>query len=122
MTSRNLGLSDLAALVGPDQVKFWIPGLILSVASLASGHSERRPQFVQSFLPLISIAVFFVTVRLASSLRSIESDGWLVGPFPAGNGLQLLSPNELADANWNGLALVCQECSSQWQWLSCPCS
>lgn len=59
-----------------------------------------------SFLPLLSIALFFVVVRTTSSIRSIEGDGWLVGPFPDGNGLQLLSPRELADANWGGLASV----------------
>lgn len=32
MMSHNLGLSDLAALIGPAQVKFWIPGLVLSGA------------------------------------------------------------------------------------------
>ncbi len=104
MTSRNLGISDLGILGEPGLVKFWLPGLLLSAAIVGFGRCQRVPGVVTSFLPLFSIALFFVPVRATSSISSIEADGWLVGPFPDGNGLQLLSPGELADANWGGIA------------------
>ena len=104
MMSRNLGVSDLGFLAGLAQLKFWFPGLLLSVAILVSGRYKRVPRVVTSFLPLFSVALFFVVVGALSSIGSVEGDGWLVGPFPEGNGLQLLSPGEIADADWDGLA------------------
>lgn len=100
MVGFGIELSDIATLFESNVLKLWFPGLVLGITIWALGHAEKVPPLVMSFTVVASIAAFFVAVSLWSSLDDAETGGWLIGPFPGGNELVVLSPTQLADANW----------------------
>ena len=96
-------LADVGDLFTADVAKFWVPGLALGVLIWLIGRSSRLPPIAMSIAILASLVGFYLVVALASSLDAMESGRWLIGPFPDGAGPSIVSPREIADANWSGL-------------------
>ncbi len=106
MVNNTLEMSDLGGLLHFETVKFWLPGLIIGL--LAWGVSSLRSLPIHTLGVLFATCLigFYIIVALTSTVTGVESDGWLLGPFPAAGGAQLVSPHEFRSANWSGIATM----------------
>lgn len=103
MTGRSLELGDVGDLFGFDLAKFWLPGAALGLVIAVVPLIRRLPALVSSIATIVSMAAFVVVVAVASSIDAVESDGWLLGPFPEGGSVAFVN-NELVDADWSAVA------------------
>ncbi len=100
MVGRAIGLGDIADLLTRDLARFWVPGVIFGLAIWAIGRSDRIPVVAMGASIVGSLAAFYVVVLAVSSVSAVEEGGWLVGSFPGGSGPSIVTPGELADADW----------------------
>lgn len=103
MVSRDIGIGDIDDLFSVDLVKFWVPGMILGLALLACGQSDRIAPIVSSALVFGSVGVFFAIALTTSSMSVIEDGRWLVGPFGDGAGLTFISASDVSNIAWSGV-------------------
>ena len=103
MLDSSLGRGDLSGLFEPDALKFWLPGLLLGGGMQVLGSLRRVPPVTLSASVIASVVSFFVVVSATSSISAVEDANWLIGPFPSGEGLQLISASELRTVNWDNI-------------------
>lgn len=103
MVGFGIGADDVGALVKPDMAKFWVPGVLLGIAVWLVGRSPRLPNTAASALIVAALGGFYLIVVSVSSVSAVEADGWFIGPFPNASGPTLVTPSELADADWGAI-------------------
>lgn len=101
MVGFGVGLDNIADLFTSDLLKFWIPGFLIGGAATLIGRSDRFPPAAIGGTVLLCTLGFYVVVILASSVKQVEDDGWLIGPFPDGAGPRIVTPAELGGADWS---------------------
>lgn len=100
MVDFGVGLADIPDLFSTDLAKFWIPGFAIGIVTWLIGRSDRLPVIAIGGTVLFCTIGFYVVVALTSSLDAVQDAGWLIGPFPDGAGPSLVTPGELASADW----------------------
>jgi len=104
MVGFELGLDNVLDLFEADVAKFWLPGFGVGLVAFLAGKSTRLPIYAVGLVILASIGVFYLVAATVSSVASIENGGWLIGPFPDSSGITFISPTEVGEANWSGIA------------------
>jgi SulP family sulfate permease len=100
MVSLPQGSSVLPALFQADTVIFWLPGLLLAAIMLLLlrkfDHSLLFPALV-----LAGVVFFYLITWLSGvSLAELNSQGWLLGPFPEGSLWTPFAFSDLALVEW----------------------
>jgi SulP family sulfate permease len=96
-----LSISGLPALLQPEMLVRWLPGLILAIVMLLisnrSDHYLGMPGMI-----LGAIILFYAIVWLSgSSVSELSAEGWFLGPFPKESLWQPLNATDLANVNWS---------------------
>jgi SulP family sulfate permease len=96
----------LTALVQPQALYYWLPGLVLALMLLVI--TRRSDHFLVLPVYLVgAVLLFFFIARLAGiSVAELGAGGWLLGPFPEGpnGGLwRPITPAMLSQVNWSGI-------------------
>ena len=100
MTGMSLGLEDVSGLFGSETLQFWLPGCVIGLVAWQIGRSDRLPAWAVGGVVLLALGGFYGVTVVGWSVAQAESGGWLIGPFPSSSGISLVSPAELADADW----------------------
>ena len=99
----HLDWGEVPALLSWDQLRLWIPALLLAVTVIAlSGRIGRGLLFPAGLLALL-VGVHVIG-RIGWSLDALEDNGWLLGPFPEAERWSPVGPSELAGADWAAIA------------------
>lgn len=104
MASDDLGRGDLGHLLRPESLKLWVPGVALGLITVVLGRSRRVPTSAASIAVILAVLGFFAVTATVSSLSKAEAGGWLIGPFPQSQGLQLVTPADLGNTSWGAIA------------------
>ena len=103
MVGSSLGRDDIAGLFEPQVLQFWLPGLALGVGMQVLGSRPGvSPIAISALVPAAGVTFFGVVVA-SSSISVVEDANWLIGPFPPGSGVQLITPSELQLVNWSNI-------------------
>lgn len=100
-----LTLSSLPALIRPEALWCWLPGVGFTAILLVT--TKLWKQFWVLPTVLLGCAALFFGGLLAAhiSLDAARAAGWLLGPFPDGRQLwQPISPDLLRQAHWAAIA------------------
>ena len=100
MIGDSIGLSNVGGLFSVELLKFWLPGFVLGVIAWQIGKSDRFPAWAVGTVVVLALIGFYVVVLFGWTLGEVEDAGWLIGPFPASSGLSVVTPTELANADW----------------------
>ncbi len=103
MLDSHLGHDDIGSLFQPEIAKYWVPGLALGTMIQLLGSWRRIPPVVLSLLVIAAVTAFYSIVAASSSISSVEDANWLIGPFPSGAGLGLITPSELGAVEWSAI-------------------
>ncbi len=103
MLDAHLGRDDLGSLFQPEVAKYWVPGLALGATIQLLGSWRRVPSVVVSVVVIAAVGSFYAVVAATSSISSVEDANWLIGPFPSGAGLGLITPSELSAVEWDAI-------------------
>jgi SulP family sulfate permease len=103
MTSITPTISGLPNLFQAEILLLWLPGLIFAIVLLVMlnrySHFLMLPGLIFS-----AILCFYLILWLSgSSIAEANTKGWLLGPFPDGNILQLLPLSSLAQVDWGSV-------------------
>ncbi len=101
MADTPFSLRELPALLQPEILVRWLPGLIFAIAMLLI--SRRFDHFLlMPALVLGAIVLFYVAVGLFGfSTSELSAQGWLLGPFPEERLWLPLSLADLAHVKWS---------------------
>ena len=108
MLNQNISVNTLTLLVKEDSWHYWVPGLSLAVLIFLSSSSRRLPPFTTSLVIFVAIAAFFVVALNLMGIEDIERQQWLIGPFPASTGIQIITFTELSQFPWRDFLLNVQ--------------
>jgi sulfate permease, SulP family len=100
LTNGKSGLANLPQLLQPDLLLRWVPALVFAIALLLI--SRRSIHYLTlPGLVLGAIGLFYgiLWVTQTSTAQALQQ-GWLLGPFPAGNHWQPFTLFSLSQANW----------------------
>ncbi len=88
------------ALFAPDALMRWLPGFIFAVTLLVV--LRRYSHFLlMPALLLAGVGLFYLLYSLSiGTVSRALSDGWLLGPFPAGSLFQPATGLAITQANW----------------------
>lgn len=100
MVSLPQEISLLPALFDPDVLIYWLPGLFLAAVMLLLLRKFDNPLMFPS-LVLAGAGLFYLIAWISgASLAELNSQGWLLGPFPAGNLWTPFSFSDLVLVDW----------------------
>ncbi|MBE9070066.1 SulP family inorganic anion transporter [Leptolyngbya cf. ectocarpi LEGE 11479] len=109
MTDEPLTFSHLAWFIEPDPLLHWGTGLGIAVILLAFTKRYQQAMVMPGIL-LAATGLFYGAVWQSHlPLTTIRAQGWLLGPFPAGNLWQPLTFSDLGQVHW---AVIAQHSST----------
>jgi SulP family sulfate permease len=98
-----LGTDSAASLLDAGALLYWLPGVLYGLAILYVQRRFKHPLAV----PLMLVggwALFFAAaLGLGLSFGEVESQGWLLGPFPQGFLWQPVIFRAFGQADWRGI-------------------
>jgi SulP family sulfate permease len=97
--------ANLGVLFRPDVLIYWLPGLVLAVIMLVATRRHDHFLVLPAFL-VGGVLLFFLVARLAGySLPELGAQGWLLGPFPEGDGVlwRPITPSMLPLVDWRAI-------------------
>ena len=101
MTGVSPGLAELGSLFQSELLIRWLPGLIFAVALLVI-LSRFQPLLVMPGMILGAIGVFYAVLGATNTtLAEVRGQGWLMGPFPAGELWPPFNPLQLFAVDWS---------------------
>lgn len=103
MTDVPFSFGNLAALVAPRALVYWLPGLLFGVLMVALSNRIRHYLFLPGMIAAIIALFYLVAVLLGASVAELGEAGWLLGPFPEGRMWQPISPAELGQVQWSAI-------------------
>ncbi len=106
MADRTLGLTDLGGLFDSEVAKYWVPGAAIGLVAWLANRSSRVPNYVSGLVFCACLVGFYTTVGFTSSISAVESEGWLLGPFPQTGSTRMVTPIEFASADWVSIAMT----------------
>lgn len=96
MTDQSLSM----ALLQPDMLLRWLPGLIFTIALFfilsRTNHSLVIPGMV-----IGGTLLFYLIAYISGSTAELSSQGWVLGPFPKGGLWQPISLADLDKVHWS---------------------
>ncbi len=95
---------DLLQMFSGQHLKFWIPGLLVGVATYLLSSRPNVPNGAAAGLIVVATVAFYGVVLAVSSIGAVEEGGWLIGPFEAPPVLSIITPSEIASTPWGVLA------------------
>ncbi|HSL12476.1 MAG TPA: SulP family inorganic anion transporter [Actinomycetota bacterium] len=97
-------LDAASELLDGDAIVKIVPGVTLGIGLVASTRLVPRPLTIPVVLAA-SVALFYAAVLgSGSSIASVESDGWLLGPLPDVGLWQPWVPRAITGADWSAVA------------------
>jgi sulfate permease, SulP family len=90
----------IASLTRPDLFVRWVPGFLFGLILLILLTRWTNLFVMPSFICIGVICFYLVLWFTGTSPDEARAAGWLPGPYPEGNQLQLISPAELALVDW----------------------
>jgi len=99
MTGRSIALGTLADFFTWDVVQYWLPGIALSTLIVA-GLLRGVPSLVFGLLMLAAGVAIHVVGRIGWSLDALESNNWLIGPFPESQGWTPVLVSDFQQTDW----------------------
>lgn len=100
MTDHKIAWSHLEVLFSETSLYKWIPGAIFAVVMLLVSRRFKHYLIMPAML-LGAIAVFYITMTaMGVEASAARADGWLLGPFPAGDPWRPLGLSSMAAADW----------------------
>ncbi|HSJ54926.1 MAG TPA: SulP family inorganic anion transporter [Anaerolineae bacterium] len=111
MAGAPLTLGNLPALLQPQLLVRWLPGLAFALVTLLAlrrwSHFLILPSLVLAAVALFYVVVWLSGVPLSALWAQVPgaatqggSGGWLLGPFPSGGLWQPLTPGLLRQVHW----------------------
>lgn len=109
MTGEPLRLANFGWFASPEPLLHWGSGLVIAVVLLVSTKRYHHPLIMPGIL-LVATGLFYGAVWQSHlPLATVRAQGWLLGPFPAGNLWQPLTPTGLEQVHW---AVIAQHSST----------
>lgn len=101
MTGGKVSWDHLEVLMATESLIKWVPGAGLAIFMLIM--SRRFKHYLLMPAMLVGAIAVFYAVLLGSGLPIDQArlDGWLLGPFPAGDPWRPLGFSSMAAANWS---------------------
>jgi len=100
MTDHKIAWSHLEVLFSEDSLVKWIPGVVFAVAMLIISRRFKH-YLVMPALLIGGIATFYIAMMaMGVEASAARADGWLLGPFPAGDPWRPLGFSSMAAADW----------------------
>lgn len=97
------GPAPLSELADPGRWLRWLPAFALGALIAWLSATDRVPRWTVGASIIATVVVFHVWLTVAGNRTEVEDGGWLVGPFPPGGRIQLVTPSEIAAVPWSGL-------------------
>lgn len=86
-----------------ERVQFLLPALALGLFMVLC-MATRLNNAWMSVAILAGAVAFHLVGRSVSTIEDLETEGWLIGPFPAESGWSPITPGDLGAADWGVLA------------------
>ncbi|MEB3230412.1 MAG: SulP family inorganic anion transporter [Leptolyngbyaceae bacterium] len=103
MTEQDLTFSSLIALSQGEVWPKWLAGLAIATLLLWATHQFQHYLVMPTIL-LLSTGVFYGSIWAAHApMATVRQQGWLLGPFPAGNLWQPLTADRLRQVDWTAI-------------------
>lgn len=100
MAGLTADLFQLPALLQPDMIMRWLPGVLLAMAIMVVVNRVDHYLVLPGMLLLSFVTFFAVAWAGGYSIAELSAGGWLLGPF-AGDGLwQPVTPASLSSVYW----------------------
>jgi SulP family sulfate permease len=103
MAGMPLQLDTLPALLEPEVLVRWLPGLLLGILILLLSTRFRHYLLLPGIIVAIVAGFYAVALATGTSVAELSANGWLLGPFPEQGIWQPLMPDELASVDWVAL-------------------
>ncbi len=102
MAGRPIELGELGEFLSWDVAQYWLPGVALSLV-IVIGLIRGLPSAVFGLTLLVAAVAIHVVGRVWWSLDALESNGWLIGPFPESQGWSPIRPSDFELTDWSVL-------------------
>jgi len=102
MIDQPLELRTLGDTLAWSTSKYLLAGLALGVFMLFCVVKNITSVAISAAI-LFSTIAFHIVGSIGWDLETLETNGWLIGPFPAANGWKPIGPDDFAATNWGVL-------------------
>ena len=96
-------LATLTTLLQPEVLARWLPGLVLASTALLLLRRYNHFLILPSLLTVAIGLCYMVLSAQGIPVATAQSQGWLLGPFPADSLWTPLSPINLAQVQWSAI-------------------
>jgi SulP family sulfate permease len=103
MTGDPASIWDVGDLLSWEVSRLWLPGVVLAAVVLIAILKNGTSIVVGGAMLATTLGVHLVG-RVGWSLDALETNGWLLGPFPEAGGFTPIRPTDLAAADWGAIA------------------
>lgn len=90
------------ALLQPDMLLRWIPGLIFAIALFLILHYVNHSLIIPGMV-IGGTLLFYLIAFLSGSIANLSAQGWVLGPFPQGGLWQPVSLAHLDKVHWSAI-------------------
>ncbi|MGB3570670.1 MAG: SulP family inorganic anion transporter, partial [Phormidesmis sp.] len=104
ITGEALTFANLAWFFQPEPMLHWGVSLTIAVVLLVMTKRSQHSLIMPSILLAVTLLFYGVVWQSRLPLNTIRAQGWLLGPFPAGNLWQPLAWHDLAQVRWDVIA------------------
>ncbi|MGB7488638.1 MAG: SulP family inorganic anion transporter [Phormidesmis sp.] len=104
ITGEALTFANLAWFFQPEPMLHWGVSLTIAVVLLVMTKRSQHSLIMPSILLAVTLLFYGVVWQSRLPLNTIRAQGWLLGPFPAGNLWQPLAWHDLAQVRWDIIA------------------
>ncbi len=101
MTNFDLNLPNLSKLFSTEMLIRWVPGVLFAIVLLFLSRRIKHYLLVPGFL-IVSIIIFYgIAFTVGLSFEQLESQRFLLGPFPSGGLFTGLPFQYIPEFNWD---------------------
>jgi len=104
ITGEALTFANLAWFFQPGPMLHWGVSLTIAVVLLVMTKRSQHSLIMPGILLAVTLLFYGVVWQSHLPLTAIRAQGWLLGPFPAGNLWQPLAWHDLAQVRWDIIA------------------
>lgn len=101
MTNLDLSVENISTLIQADLLIRWVPGAVFALVLLFVSRRISHFLLTPAFLLISIIAFYSISYFAGYSFQQLESNGFLLGPFPEGGLFSGLPLKYLPDFDWN---------------------
>lgn len=101
MTDLDLSFSNLESLLSNEMLIRWLPGIMFGVILLVADRYISHYLLLPGILILGIASFYFVAITNGASFTSLESGGYLLGPFPDGGLFPGIPFSFVHEFRWN---------------------